>query len=112
MVAACRKPGVSIAAVALANGLNANLLRRWVVAEERAQAGEADRAGDCVAGAVEPSRTRTFIPLQVEQLCGQYGAGDHDRVAARGDGGESRLAVGRGSRLRWPGCVSCCGDPH
>ena len=37
VVAACRKPGVSIAAVALANRLNANLLRRWVVAEERAQ---------------------------------------------------------------------------
>lgn len=31
VVSACRKPGVSIAAVALANRLNANLLRRWVV---------------------------------------------------------------------------------
>jgi transposase len=30
VVAACRRPGVSIAAVALAHGLNANLLRRWV----------------------------------------------------------------------------------
>ena len=30
VVAACRQPGVSMAAVALANGLNANLLRRWV----------------------------------------------------------------------------------
>lgn len=29
-VAACRRPGVSIAAIALARGLNANLLRRWV----------------------------------------------------------------------------------
>jgi transposase len=28
VVSACRQPGVSIAAVALANGLNANLLRR------------------------------------------------------------------------------------
>jgi transposase len=26
----CRQPGVSVAAVALANGLNANMLRRWV----------------------------------------------------------------------------------
>lgn len=31
VVAACRKPGVSTAAVALANALNANMLRRWVV---------------------------------------------------------------------------------
>lgn len=30
VVAACQQPGVSMAAVALANGLNANLLRRWV----------------------------------------------------------------------------------
>ena len=37
VVLACRQPGVSIAAVALANGLNANMLRRWV--------GEAGRVG-------------------------------------------------------------------
>ena len=30
VVAQCSVPGVSIAAVALQNGLNANLLRRWV----------------------------------------------------------------------------------
>jgi transposase len=30
IVAACEAPGVSTAAVALANGLNANLVRRWV----------------------------------------------------------------------------------
>jgi len=30
VVAASRQPGVSVAAVALAHGLNANLLRRWI----------------------------------------------------------------------------------
>ena len=30
VVRACRQPGVSSAAVALANGLNANMLRRWM----------------------------------------------------------------------------------
>ena len=35
VVRGCRQPGVSIAAVALANGLNANMLRRWVVEAER-----------------------------------------------------------------------------
>jgi transposase-like protein len=30
----CRRPGVSIASVALANGLNANLLRKWVAERE------------------------------------------------------------------------------
>lgn len=29
-IRACCQPGVSVAAVALARGLNANLLRRWV----------------------------------------------------------------------------------
>ena len=29
-MAACLQPGVSISAVALANGLNANLVRKWV----------------------------------------------------------------------------------
>jgi len=36
-VAACRQAGVSIAAVAMARSLNANLLRRWVVESERAE---------------------------------------------------------------------------
>ena len=35
-VAACLRPGVSMAAVALSHGLNANLLRRWVVEAEQA----------------------------------------------------------------------------
>jgi len=30
-VAECERPGVSIAAIALHHGINANLLRRWVV---------------------------------------------------------------------------------
>ncbi|WP_193789185.1 transposase, partial [Paraburkholderia atlantica] len=30
VVAACRRPGVSLAAIALDHWLNANLLRRWV----------------------------------------------------------------------------------
>ena len=31
IIAACLAPGVSTAAIALANGMNANLVRRWVV---------------------------------------------------------------------------------
>lgn len=36
VIEACMQPGVSVAAIALANGLNANYLRRWV----RAHRGE------------------------------------------------------------------------
>jgi hypothetical protein len=35
VIQACRQPGVSSAAVALANGLNANMLRRWMREAER-----------------------------------------------------------------------------
>ena len=37
IVAACRRPGVSSAAVALAHSINANLVRRWVRESERAE---------------------------------------------------------------------------
>ena len=36
-VAACRRPGASIAAAALERSMNANVLRRWVVEAERAE---------------------------------------------------------------------------
>ena len=34
MIQAAKQPGISIAAVALANGLNANMLRKWVAESE------------------------------------------------------------------------------
>jgi len=52
-VAACKQPGVSLAAVALARRLNANLLRRWVV--------EADSAKMPVRKQVRPA----FVPVRV-----------------------------------------------
>jgi transposase-like protein len=64
VVSACRKPGVSIAAVALANRLNANLLRRWVVAEERAPATPIETVSAAPARA--SAESRTFLPIQVE----------------------------------------------
>jgi len=46
VVAACRAPGVSIAAVAMANGINANLARRWVLdVERRGDADTPDQVG-------------------------------------------------------------------
>ncbi len=38
LVQECRRPGVSLASVALANGVNANLLRRWAVADQQSGA--------------------------------------------------------------------------
>lgn len=36
MIEQCHRPGVSLAGLALANGLNANLLRKWVVKRKTA----------------------------------------------------------------------------
>jgi transposase len=66
VVAACRQPGVSMAAVALANRLNANLLRRWVVAEERAQGASRFDTGNAPSAALQREKP-SFIALQVER---------------------------------------------
>ena len=50
---ACEQPGVSMAAVALARGVNANLLRRWVL-QHRASSGTV---------AATPASVPAFIPL-------------------------------------------------
>ena len=64
VVSACRRPGVSMASVALANGLNANLVRRWVVTEERAPPRKSiETTAASAASAVEH---RTFIPIELE----------------------------------------------
>lgn len=63
VVSACRRPGVSMAAVALANGLNANLVRRWVVTEERAHPGKPTEPAASAASVVEQA---TFIPIELE----------------------------------------------
>ena len=61
VIAACRRPGVSIAAVAMANGVNANLARRWVVgAEQGALAGTR-----VLASASGMAQTPAFVPVQL-----------------------------------------------
>lgn len=62
VIRACQHPGVSIAAVALANGLNANLLRRWVANAERDVQPVIEAAPIINA---QPSHTPAFLPLQL-----------------------------------------------
>ena len=67
-VASCMHPGMSMAAVAMVNGVNANLLRRWVrAAEMRPGAGLPDALPDALPA---PDRQlaqapAAFIPIQV-----------------------------------------------
>ena len=59
VVAACSKPGVSSASVAMANGINANLVRRWVKDAE----GEREDV-EAIEAAKPVKRPATkFVPL-------------------------------------------------
>ena len=60
-VAAGRQPGVSIAAIALARGLNANLLRRWVLLAERTGTLPVPARPTTASAALEG--TRSFVPV-------------------------------------------------
>jgi len=57
VIGECLKPGVSIAAVALAHGLNANMLRKWVI--------DAEHKGVAPMSAVAAVQVPppTFVPL-------------------------------------------------
>lgn len=84
-VAACMQPGISIAAVALHYRLNANLLRRWVAAQEELDAAEQARQSMIVPKG-------EFVPLQLDTV---------DATAPQ----DIVIEVRRGSAiitLRWP----------
>lgn len=61
VISACREPGVSVAGVALANGLNANQVHGWM--RERGNAPPSRRKPACAerTGLAEPG----FVPAQV-----------------------------------------------
>ena len=72
LVAACRRPGVSSAAVVQAHSINANLLRRWVSEAERTE-GLAVKPSEPAIPAREAfialptaSRPAPGLPIQVE----------------------------------------------
>ncbi len=65
-VAACRQAGVSLASVALSLGLNANLLRRWVVAAERSGMAAVSTA----VRALPAPAAESFVPVRVTTASG------------------------------------------
>lgn len=92
----CLKPGVSMAAVALAHSLNANMLRKWVI--------DAEHKGVApVVPAAEPKPELprmlppTFVPLA---LAAPAVGGHPDRIASLGHDDQGRLAGSGGPRLR------------
>ncbi len=65
LVQACRQPGVSIASVALSHGVNANLLRRWLMQRSTAPAVAAPSPMPTVVGAM-PGGAGQFLPVKLE----------------------------------------------
>ncbi|MES2251387.1 MAG: transposase [Pseudomonadota bacterium] len=63
-VAACAQPGMSMAAVAMAHGINANLLRRWVHEAEMKPGSEVVRA-NVVDGANAQKPKTVFVPVSL-----------------------------------------------
>jgi transposase-like protein len=58
VLAACQPAGVSIAAVAMAHGVNANLVRRWLVDAQRCGVPQMQRPQTAMAPAA-------FVPLRL-----------------------------------------------
>jgi len=65
LVAACSELGASVAGIALANGVNANLVHRWMA--QRGVTPPSQRPRQSVARALSPCNPATsFIPVGVE----------------------------------------------
>ena len=86
VVAACRQPGASVAALALAHGLNANLVRRWIKqSTERLPVTRRSMVNPVV-------EALTVVPVAIESAEGR------SEEAVRIDIRRSGLAV----QLAWP----------
>ena len=67
-VAACMQPGISMAAVAMVNGINSNLLRRWV---REAEQGHGCARPDALVATNSRSTATTpsFVPVPLPAKC-------------------------------------------
>ena len=61
IIAACRQPGVSTAAVALANGINANLVCRWMV--------QSDDSSKVLKPSLNASSPAGFVQIASRAVC-------------------------------------------
>ena len=65
VIAACLAPGVSTAAIALANGLNANLVRRWVAESSP----RSDSRQSKTSTALAPAHGNPgFVPVRIDPV--------------------------------------------
>ncbi|MEO6276833.1 transposase [Roseateles sp.] len=119
VLAQCREPGASVAAVAMAHGVNANLVRKWLVGRGLKRAGlvvpsgvpcaALSRAGETAAAALPapPLPVMRFVPVGLAAA----GSGDEPSVeagmpgAAEPDAPAIRVELRCGDAdvaVRWP----------
>lgn len=89
VIEACLQPGVSVAGVALANGLNANYLRRWIKEHREQTARSTGQGGNVVSRHVKPM---ALVPVTIE-------------APVTRETGEIRIDLRRGTtvvQMAWP----------
>lgn len=108
VIAACNEPGASVAAVALANGLNANLVRKWLHGRGLKRAGLSPRSTPSSAPRADaaPAASAHFIPVVLAgpdqpMLATQTGVPPAGRVATAAIEVELRRGTSSLS-VRWP----------
>jgi transposase len=115
VIAECQQPGVSVAAVSLAHGLNVNLVRKWLVGKGLKRTGlSAPRTvaprphvESTMPGTSIPPQALRFVPVELAspaaEVAASVGHPDADRTSAEAaihielQRGATRLTV------QWPG---------
>jgi transposase len=100
VLAACNEPGASVAAVALSHGLNANLVRNWLVGRGLKRAGIAAPTPPVVAP------NARFLPMEMSlpTEADRSGVPSQTDLAARNEA-VLQVEVRRGASsltVRWP----------
>jgi transposase len=108
----CQQPGASVAAVALAHGLNVNLLRKWLVGRGIKRTGlPAPRTMSRAQPAAEPVAALQFVPVELAPVapgCDETTAPAAADIHIELTRGATQLSV------RWPStqAASCAAWLH
>jgi transposase len=107
VLAECQRPGASVAAVALAHGLNVNLLRKWLVGRGIKRTGlTAPRtATRKPVGVDTPVSSLQFIPLELAPAPAAVTGAAAPRQTEAPEAEEIRVELTRGTtqlRVHWP----------
>ena len=109
VLAECQQPGASVAAIALAHGLNVNLLRKWLVGRGIRRTGlAAPRTVTRKLAGVDHTSASSlqFIPVEIAPapVAATSIAGAQEQAESP-DAGEIHVELTRGTtqlRVRWP----------